>query len=186
MKFLFFGLVVLFTTQLQAQELTKVVNYISQKKEREEYFALITDKKIKHGKYKRIDTYSKFVLEEGYYKQNLKDSLWVEYLQGTPHKLKEGYYFKGKKTGVWRECVFTGSAIYLKEKGAYKDDVRVGPWPLYNEKGETIEVYDFSRDSLLYAKPPVDSVKLEVWINNSWQRQKLDRVAGIIRDKFGK
>ena len=186
MRFLFICILVFFAALAQAQELTKISDFKNLQQEKEEYYVLKKDGKTKHGNYKLIDTYSKYVLEEGFYKNNLKDSLWIEYLGGTPHKMKEGYFIKGKKNNIWRICAFQDNAIFLRAKGAYLDDLRVGPWHYFNKEGETIEVYDYTRDTLLYAKDPLDSARVDVFevlINNTWQKRKLGKGPELISDE---
>jgi len=46
---------------------------------REKYYVLKTDKQIKQGLYQQSNLFSTRLTCEGYYKNNLKDSLWTFY-----------------------------------------------------------------------------------------------------------
>lgn len=43
-----------------------------------------------------------------------------------------GRFIAGKKNGLWEHFHENG---FLKERGTYKDDVKVGVWTLYDELG---------------------------------------------------
>lgn len=84
------------------------------------YEVLKSDRKVRHGHYQQI--LNDNILEDGYYKNGLKDSLWQN------HNLK----------GI------------LISTGMYKEDQQVGNWNFYNNKGLLVQTYDFSNQKLLY------------------------------------
>jgi protein TonB len=169
----------------KAQELKKAINLEYKKHLKEEYYVLKANEKVKHGEYKRINTLYKTVVEKGFYKNNLKDSTWTIFFPGTKHILAEGSYLNDQKTGIWHECTFDKNTIYLSEKGQYKNGERAGPWQFFNKEGEVIKVYDYSLNKIYYQKPELDSQEFEVFVNNTWEKRKLDNAPSLIPDKFG-
>lgn len=183
MRSLFLVFLAILAFESKAQELQKVVKYQDYKSIREEYYVLKANTKIKHGKYSRIETASNKPLKTGYFKNNLKDSIWIEYYPGTNYIMNEGYYLNDKKNSIWRECTFANNSIFLSDKGAYLEDKRVGPWQFFNQKGEIIKVFDYSRDTLLYEKPKPDPLEFDILTEKGFVKAKLDKAPKIIGDE---
>lgn len=116
---------------------------------KETFSVLKSDKKIKQGVYKAATPFNDAPFCEGYYKNNLKDSLWV-YL---------GY---GRK---------------ILASGYYKGDKRVGNWKTYNFDGSLKLKYDFTNNKLIYLSPTEkDSTRLyNTTTPGGIKRMKLDR-----------
>jgi len=93
---------------------------------REKYYVLKTDKQIKQGLYQQSNLFSTRLTCEGYYKNNLKDSLWTFY-------------------------AFDGKVV---ETGLYKDGKKTGNWKCYNPDGTMNVEYDFTNGKLLNFHPP--------------------------------
>jgi TonB family protein len=75
--------------------------------ERQEYYVLKSDKRIRQGAYTEYGVFTSFPYCEGFYKNNLKDSLWRYYSYN--HKLcTAGYYKDGKRAGTWVSYDFKG------------------------------------------------------------------------------
>jgi hypothetical protein len=87
----------------------------------EEYYVLKSHKKIKHGSYQKIGA-GDYPLVQGYYKNNIKDSAWVEY---------------------WMPLI-------IKSKGNYVNNQREGIWEFYNRLGILEQKYDFTKKELVY------------------------------------
>jgi hypothetical protein len=67
--------------------------------------------------------------------------------------LLEGEYNEGKKTGKWTEKYYGRQYDgALKSTGVYRDDIKIGEWTYYNHKGEKVQVYDHSKNELIYSK----------------------------------
>jgi len=81
---------------LSAQETVKVVD----KKHKEIYYVLKSDKKVRQGPYCKLGCNDSAEVE-GFYKNGLKDSIWT----GWP---ASGVYSLGKKKGVWAYYNFVG------------------------------------------------------------------------------
>ncbi|RFS18339.1 energy transducer TonB [Emticicia sp. C21] len=108
------------------QELKKVLKKHSSNpftNEREEYEVLADDKKVKHGLYKKW--VNDKLTEEGYYKNNKKDSIWTRY-----------------------------SGQTILNIGNYANDEKVGIWEFYINATELDQEYDFTKKVLVSFKPP--------------------------------
>lgn len=68
---------------------------------KEAFYVLRDDPHIKHGEYKLLRMKNYVPIYKGYYKNNLKDSLWREF-DIKENLVAEGYYKAGVKTGVWK------------------------------------------------------------------------------------
>jgi TonB family protein len=89
------------------------------------FYVLKSDNSIKEGSYAEYSHSGKGLICEGFYKNNLKDSVWKYYAFDS--KLAEtGYYKNGKKNGAWNT---------------------------YDNKGEPEITYDYTAKKLLLLKP---------------------------------
>lgn len=105
MKLSLLLLTLLISANLFAQPTVKHVD--KSDKMREEYYVLKSDKSIKQGPYAEYSSMGASPFCEGYYKNNLKDSLWRYYYYN--HKLSTaGYYKEGKRVGTWVSYDFNG------------------------------------------------------------------------------
>lgn len=66
----------------------------------EKYYVLEKNHDIKEGEYKVYGFFQGYLRVDGFYKNNLKDSLWRMYAYGNK-LLLEGKYKADKKTGTW-------------------------------------------------------------------------------------
>ena len=81
----------------QTKEITNWDSYLGIK---EKYHVLESDKNIKEGAYTAYTISDDKLICKGYYKNNLKDSIWNYYSR--LNKLAEfGKYLNGEKVGVW-------------------------------------------------------------------------------------
>lgn len=101
--------------------LTTVEKVISKRNPRivERYQVLTKEPELRQGTFVR--TVKNQIVAEGFYKNNLRDSIWNGYVEGKP--------------------VF---------EGHYKQDERAGVWSFYNQAGNLLHRYDFDRDTLLF------------------------------------
>jgi antitoxin component YwqK of YwqJK toxin-antitoxin module len=102
-----------------AQEIVKTISHSDGNKE--EYYVLKSDKKIRYGPYQKINPLNT-VLMEGFYKNDLKDSTWIERWVSTA----------------------------IKSKGNYLMGERVGIWEFYDTKGALEQRYDFTNNELVF------------------------------------
>ncbi|HWZ02249.1 MAG TPA: TonB family protein [Mucilaginibacter sp.] len=114
------------------------------------YHVLKSDKSIKEGAYTEHSIFGHWLICEGFYKNNLKDSLWKYY--NFSNKVAEtGYYKSGKKTGIWTANNF---------------------------KGEPEITYDYTNKKLiLYNPDPSSEIKQEVINGHDTVNVKLDQPA---------
>ncbi|MBA4848749.1 energy transducer TonB [Emticicia sp. BO119] len=116
------------------QELKKVVKKHSSNpftNEREEYEVLSDDKKVRHGLYKKW--VNDKLTEEGYYKNNKKDSIWTRY-----------------------------SGQTILNIGNYANDEKVGIWEYYINAIELEQEYDFTKKALVSFKPPRKNIIYQI------------------------
>lgn len=87
------------------------------------YYVLKSDKTTKHGEYiKRTE--KKKIIEQGYYNNGQKDSIWTYYnKRNTSQILSQGSYKMGTKQGVWN---------------------------FYGDNDKVVQKFDFTEDTLLY------------------------------------
>ena len=93
---------------------------------REVFYALKSDKNIKEGGYSRYTHYGNKLVCEGFYKSNLKDSLWKYYSFTVENRL---------------------SSI-----GNYKNDHRIGVWNFYTYAGDLKLQYDYTDKRVVFVK----------------------------------
>src|ERR1700743_1375019 len=100
---------------------------------REIYYVLKSNKSIKEGPYLKKQMYGRIICE-GFYKSNLKDSLWK--------------YYNGN--------------VNIQATGYYKGDKKVGVWNVYNSGGDLAVQYDYTNNTLLFFKLFEPDVKWNV------------------------
>lgn len=115
----------------------------------EKYEVLKSDKQHKDGKYAAYDIHGNNVVCEGFYKNNLRDSLWTYY----------------------------GIRGQIAEKGRYKDGKKIGVWTVFNYQSELQIKYDYTNNKFEFFNPnPKDANKTyNVISGNSAIGMKLDR-----------
>jgi len=122
MKLILSLIVTLFAGSLYAQTIQKIYLHGI---ERDVYYVSKADESVKEGPYVVAFTYdTTHVIYSGFYKNNLKDSLWKYY---SFHK--------------------------LAEMGTYKDDKKVSVWTMYNGDGSIQLKYDYTNKKLLFYQP---------------------------------
>lgn len=134
MKYFLIILSLFTTTILFGQKTKKVKNTIKEQfgKSTEVYYVFKSDKTTKHGEYIKKSK-DRGVIEKGFYKYGVKDSLWT-------------YYRNGKNQT-------------LKSKGHFLNNEKIGEWNFYNFRGELIQTYDYSRDTILFEKGDTHRLK---------------------------
>ena len=92
---------------------------------REYYTSSGEDTLVKNGKYSAYPFFSKPLICKGFYKNNLKDSVWC--------------YYSG-----WGNLI---------DSGYYRDDKKIGIWQSYKKNGQIEEQYDFTNKKLITYNP---------------------------------
>ena len=106
---------------------------------KEKYYVLKSDKSIKEGAYAAYAIFGEQLVCEGFYKNNLKDSIWYY------------YNFQGR----------------LAEAGKYENGEKAGVWNAYDSKGKLQVQYDYtSRKLLIYNQSKSDSTHREYYVIN--------------------
>jgi len=139
---------------------------ITDKDTHEVYYVLKSNKSVRQGNYQK-NNYTGRIVVNGYYKNGLKDSTWTE------------YYWNG---------------ITLKSQGSYSNDLRIGIWEFYDDKGVLIQKYDYTKKELVFFQPDEneDGKKYKVIEGSDTIETVLDRPPlylggfGAMMDVFGK
>jgi TonB family protein len=106
----------------------------------EKYYVLTDDEEIKEGEYKAYGLFQDNLLRDGFYKGNLKDSLWHVYSYGNKVLLE----------------------------GNYKADMRIGIWTAYDLQGKLQVQYNYTDKKLLAFMPIAgDSTQMYRLINGT-------------------
>ena len=87
----------------------------------EKYNVLKSDKKVKHGNFKKLGFEDCLVID-GYYDHGKMDSLWTT------------YYWRSKQ---------------IQKQGHYKDDKKIGEWSYFTSDGTLIQTYDYTKKKCL-------------------------------------
>jgi antitoxin component YwqK of YwqJK toxin-antitoxin module len=141
----------------------------------EEYSVLVADKKIKHGNYTKLNKpiiggyslesignysngqrdgywefyygYTNNIKEKGFYKRDVKDSIWVIfYPEGTDRRLGQ----VTTEHGISLQVVNANPVVC--KTGRYKEGKFAGVWEYFDERGEIFQTYDHDKNSLTFLK----------------------------------
>jgi len=148
-KYLVLIFMTIISVQLSAQtDLKEVKKKLPQNKS-EVFWVENSNPEIKQGEYKKFNKDN--LIEIGYYKNNLKDSIWITYSlnmkNGSYYKESQGYYSDGKKNG--RFVYFDEDGKSPRAVGKYQNDIMINKWVFYFE-GKLIQTYDFTTNDLVY------------------------------------
>ena len=144
-------IIILFSVCISAQQTKKIKHKISSN-EKETFYVLASDEKTKHGKYEYFE--SKQLIREGFYKNGLKDSIWMKYIWNGELRSK-GYFKDDLKNGHW---VYYGYKESKSMEGDFKDDTRTGLWKLY-VKGELAQEFNFDTKKLFEVNEELSASK---------------------------
>ena len=133
MKQLIFFSLFLFPSLLFAQETVKKTN--DNGKNKEVFYVLKSDKKIKQGPYQKFNFAGQLVAE-GFYKNGEKDSVWTEYW-AAPRVKALGSYANGKRIGIWQFFSTTGD---LQQEYDFTDSVLIADETLQSSKSKTFKL----------------------------------------------
>ena len=179
MRFLILLLLTAFTIQTQAQEVKMVIEDHENPPYREIYHVLKSNKKIRQGKY--IMKVSNITFETGYYKNNLKDSIWIEFFPGTKEINTIGKYQNDKRTGLWKEYAVSNEKVYLSEVGNYSEGKRTGAWQTLAPWGDTVRTLDYSSNQVTYRNPQIrENMGYDVVLPEGTVRKSLQTVPILI------
>jgi len=108
-------------------------------------------------------------------KDSVKHGEYIVTAYSGNRKLVEGQYNYGKKTGIWIERYYGKEYKGMKSYGEYQNDSKVGKWIYFNSKGDTSQIYNYSKGELIYAKDcGTDTANYLTIINNIEIQQKLN------------
>lgn len=86
------------------------VKLVKDKKARIEYYVKADDPSVRHGKFIAYGQ-KKAIKLEGYYKNNEKDSLWIERSWDGRNTVSKGHYKNNQRIGVWEFYSYEGKLV---------------------------------------------------------------------------
>jgi len=134
-----------------AQETSKVNQKLDNTGNSEEYSVLKSDKKTRHGSYRKFG-YKNRLVEKGFYRNGALDSTWTEYFNQGHFVKSVGWYSDGKKTGLWTEFYLIGKEYTIRSKGHFLNGQRVGIWEYFDPSNVLTQRFDHDSRELLYFK----------------------------------
>ncbi|MBB3054700.1 energy transducer TonB [Mucilaginibacter gotjawali] len=149
MKTCILTILLLISGKLFAQKTMEVKTGILQFRYYEDYSVLQADPSVREGGYTKYFASGDKIMCTGFYKNNLKDGLWVEY----------------RYNGM------------VEDSGYYKQDRKTGIWAAYKSSGMLQIMYDYTKKDLLYLKRDSDyKTKIYTVIDSAGKKQTtLDR-----------
>ena len=129
-----------------SQELKKISKKDRKSSVVEEYYVIKKDRDVKQGEYKKMYEDGR-VIETGFYKKNLKDSLWIFYAKNGVDTLSPGFYNNGRQ---------------------------VGPWKIFNSNGEFNYVYNYTTKRICRYNWRGKPNKFKVLTNDGWEDMTID------------
>ena len=89
--------------------------------------------------------------------------------------LLKGTYSNNKKVGLWQEQYYGKDLKGPKATGHYDNDLKVGEWFYFNYEGDTIQIYNWSENRLVYSKPcGTDTKEYTIIEDGKENKYKLD------------
>jgi TonB family protein len=148
MKKIYLVLIVLLPALTYGQNTIKKTEIHSNPNYKEIYYVLKSDKVTLNGSYTKLSSDDK-VLEDGFYKNGAKDSIWRK------------YFWNGK----------------ILNTGKYVADKKVGIWECFTNDGKLELSFDYSTNKLVYYKinDKEKDKKFNVMKDGSIDKVKLDR-----------
>src|SRR6185312_13251632 len=122
----YIGLLILFPFLCHSQEL-KLIKDRANAYIIEQFNVLSANPKVRQGLYQKYNINANALLEEGYYKNNQKDSLWT-YFDAFGKVLSQGYFSNGVKNGSWKQFADNNNAEVIITEGAYVSGKKSGVW----------------------------------------------------------
>ena len=115
-------------------------------KHKEIFHVLKSNNNTKHGLYTLKA--GRKVIAEGWYKNDLKDSIWIY-----------------RQTGGYNN--------YISSRGYYENDEKIGVWEYFNKDGLE-QKYDYLFDSLIFTNIEYNDTIIPVWKENNFTLNKVD------------
>lgn len=141
MKIIISSLLICFSICSVGQEIEKVKNKIS-KDNYEIFYVLKSDNSIKHGHYELYE--NKELKLSGYYKSNVKDSIWTFYYSAPLSKK-------------------------ISAKGLYSNNKRIKLWEFYNHEGKLAQTFDFNTYTLNNLVDSIEEKKQNLIMNGKYK-----------------
>src|SRR6185312_9767038 len=116
----------------------------------EQYHVLSANPKIRQGLYQKYNANTHTLIEEGYYKNNQLDSLWM-YFDTFGKVVSQGYFSNGLKNGNWKRFVNNNNdnnTEVVVTEGGYVNGEKSGIWVFRKPDGNLEYKYDYSAKTI--------------------------------------
>lgn len=112
----------------------------------EEYTVLKNERDVRHGEYVKMHEDGNLI-KTGFYKNNLRDSLWV---------------------------IYAKNGVDTLTFGMYKNDRQIGPWVINDSDGALDYVYNFTTRKISLYNWRGQSNRFQVLTEGRWVEQEID------------
>jgi|SRR6185503_4797137 len=113
----------------------------------EQYHVLSANHKIRQGLYQKYNINTHTLIEEGYYKNNQPDSLWM-YFDTFGKMMSQGYFSNGLKNGNWKRFINNNNNELIVTEGEYVKGKKSGVWVFRKPDGNLEYKYDYSAKTI--------------------------------------
>jgi len=114
----------------------------------EQYYVLSAKPEIKFGLYQKYLASNLVLVQQGYFKDNKRDSLWERY-DSKGRMIELGEYSKGTKNGYWKNIIYNGDTAIVVREGNWQDGNMVDLWTFRNADGSLNYKCDFTKKSIV-------------------------------------
>jgi TonB family protein len=114
----------------------------------EQYYVLSTKPGIKQGLYQKYLASTLVLVQQGYFKDNRRDSVWARY-DSKGRMIELGGYSSGTKNGYWKNIIYNGDTAVAVREGNWRDGNMVDSWTFRNPDGSLNYKCDFTKKTIL-------------------------------------
>lgn len=130
---------------------------------------------LKTIKKKQNEQYGKAVYSVLADNDTIKHGLYLMKAYTTTRLLYKGNYKLNKKEGLWSEQYYGTNYKGRRAIGYYDNDVKTGKWVYFGGQGDTVQIYDWSANQMIYFKScGTDTMAYTIFENGAEQKSRLD------------
>jgi TonB family protein len=114
----------------------------------EQYHVLSAKPEVKFGLYQKYLASTQTLVEQGYFKDNKRDSLWTRY-DSKGNVIELGSYKNGVKNGYWKKVIYNRDTAVVVKEGDYGNGKMVNLWTFRNADGSLNYKCDFTKKTIV-------------------------------------
>ena len=114
----------------------------------EQYYVLAAKPEVKFGLYQKYLQRSLVLVEQGYYKNNNRDSVWTRY-DSNGKVIESGSYANGIKNGHWKNLIYNHDTAVVVKEGNYINGDMDGEWTFRNADGRLNYKCNFTKKTIM-------------------------------------